>query len=364
MKRLSLFFLIVIVCISCSQLNKEQINVKDTRISLLIGKVNTNELVDTLLLEKHGVDFRINEKIPVVNGSFKYKIKTNQIQQYSLSFENDGQFIPIDFFNDKDTVFFELHPKDFDKTIVRGGSLNKLRSSYRKKLFELAYRYEDLYRKKDSVGLIKLEEETLTLYKKEIEEYSIHGYALLYELISGYQKLPYPLSSFEEWFEKYKIKYPNHYYSKLVAVTLEGKKGISNFKDFAVKTKKGEKVMAKNLILNKKLLLIDFWASWCRPCIEKGQLIKNNIKRKNWKEIQILSVLGGIKTKEEYEFVREKYNYPWKIYYELNNEFNIWSMYNIFNSGGSQFLFNSKGKLLLKNPTIHQIDSILSYHKE
>ncbi|AUC16864.1 hypothetical protein BTO06_17685 [Tenacibaculum sp. SZ-18] len=362
MKRLGLFFLILIFCVSCGQRNKERINNKDLHVSLLIGKVNTNGLNDTLFLEKHGVDFRINEKIPVIDGSFKYKIESNQIQQYSLIFENDGQFIPIDFFNDNDTVFFDLHPKDFDKNKVRGGSLNKLRSLYRKKYFELAYRYEDLYRKKDSTGLKKLEEETLALYKKEIEEYSIHGYALLYELMSAYQVLPYSLSSFQKWFKKYKSKYPNHYYSKLVDVTLEGKKGISNFKNFDLNTKEGERVMAKDLIVNKKLLLIDFWASWCRPCIEKGQLIKNNIKRKNWKGIQILSVLGGIKTKEEYEFVREKYNYPWEIYYELNNEFNIWSMYNIFNSGGSQFLFDGKGKLLLKSPTIHQIDSILSSH--
>ena len=78
------------------------------------------------------------------------------------------------------------------------------------------------------------------------------------------------------------------------------------------------------------------------------------------KGFEVFAVVGGIKEKEQYEKTKKKYNYPWKLNYELNQEFKIWEKYNIGRSGGSQFLVNSKGKILAVNPYPKEIDSLLN----
>lgn len=76
--------------------------------------------------------------------------------------------------------------------------------------------------------------------------------------------------------------------------------------------------------------------------------------------MEVFAVIGGINSKDKYITNRNKYNYPWKVNYELDEEFNIWYKYNITNSGGSQFLVSSRGKILAINPEPNEIDSILN----
>jgi thiol-disulfide isomerase/thioredoxin len=142
--------------------------------------------------------------------------------------------------------------------------------------------------------------------------------------------------------------------------------GIKNAKvggfytDFSAKTPNDKMILLSETISKNKLTLIDLWAPWCGPCIAKDKLLKPEYSRLKEKGFEVFAVLGGIKEKKSFTETKDKYNYPWKLNYELNEEFKIWEKYNISRSGGSQFLVNSKGKILAINPYPKEIDSLLN----
>ena len=46
------------------------------------------------------------------------------------------------------------------------------------------------------------------------------------------------------------------------------------FIDFTLKTKDGQNIKLSEKIAQNKLTLIDFWASWCRPCRQENPIVK------------------------------------------------------------------------------------------
>lgn len=54
-----------------------------------------------------------------------------------------------------------------------------------------------------------------------------------------------------------------------------------------------------------------------------------------------------------------KDKYPWVNLLELNDQQQIWNKYGIGNAGGSQFLVDRDGKILLVNPTAEEVIRIL-----
>lgn len=62
--------------------------------------------------------------------------------------------------------------------------------------------------------------------------------------------------------------------------------------------------------LNKKKVLINFWASWCTSCIEEIPLLHNLKKSKKAKEYNFIAISAGDTKKKIKKFVkRYKYNY-------------------------------------------------------
>ena len=369
MRKILLLLFFTIVLLGCGKRkNETSKEIKKIFKTVLKGKVIDRDSSKTLWLVKQGVSFEVREEIPIVNGSFEYLLESKYLQRFRLIFPDElrnGGYRPIFFINDTDVIDFELFPlESFSSNKVLGGRLNKEREEYDKVWEKFIEELKDLYKMQDSLEIEKREKKFYDYVKQEIEEKkTIHNYSLFVDLITGYSPSPYSVDIFEKWSNEYKIKYPNHYYTKLVASALKGKKEVSNFKDFSIKTKEGQLVKASDLIVEDKLVLVDLWASWCGSCIRKSLKVKENYKELKDKGLQVIAVLGGIQNKEDYLLAKEKYDYPWELYYEIANEFYIWDLYNISNAGGGQFLIDTNKKVLLKDPTVQQIDSILSISK-
>ena len=67
------------------------------------------------------------------------------------------------------------------------------------------------------------------------------------------------------------------------------KKGLQA-PDFQVTASNGEQTSLKELSANKKYILIDFWASWCKPCRKEIPNLKKLYELYAAKGFQIISI--------------------------------------------------------------------------
>lgn len=415
----SYFFLLILFTItffSCK--TEKEIKLKTT---VLIGEVIDRDSSKTVsLIKKSGKHLVSSIKIPIRNGKFSHIIHDEFIQEYELAFDDEleiGSWRPIKFFNDKDTVKLNLHTKEnYIKNNLIGGDLNNkvtFLNKEAKTLFqdkinhisftkidsliknnkwnsnEVASLYKQLNATEDYEKRRKIYEKLNNLRKNKKDlsvvgrfwknkvdsinyEYnnwknntidkdtSLVGYTMIIDKL--YYSTDYNLLFIEKKLKKYHSKYKNHPYTSMTKNIINGIKNAKvngYYSDFKSNTYNNEIIKVSSIIPKNKLTLIDLWTTWCAPCISKDKELVpyyENLKKKGF---EVFSVVN-LNSKEEYLTANDKYKYPWKVNYEINYEYNIWHKYNISRSGGSQFLVNSKGKILAINPEPKEIDSILN----
>jgi len=103
----------------------------DSPIQCLIkGNIIDRPHSNLLYLTKKDGDIRIEKTvIPIKNGTFEYELNCNDIEAYSLTFEDewlDGGWRPVDFFAENGTIEMTLYPMDrHSENIISGDLLCK-----------------------------------------------------------------------------------------------------------------------------------------------------------------------------------------------------------------------------------------------
>lgn len=93
-----------------------------------------------------------------------------------------------------------------------------------------------------------------------------------------------------------------------------------------------------------KYILIDFWGSWCKPCIENLPKMKEIYKNFTDYDIEFIGIAND--TKSNWTKSITKYNLQWINIIDENNV--ISELYNI-KSYPSTFLIDPNGKIIAKN---------------
>lgn len=62
------------------------------------------------------------------------------------------------------------------------------------------------------------------------------------------------------------------------------------YREIVAQTLDGEEVHLSDYVGKKQLILLDFWASWCIPCIQEIPLLKNLQKKYKHRGLQIVGV--------------------------------------------------------------------------
>ena len=92
-------------------------------------------------------------------------------------------------------------------------------------------------------------------------------------------------------FESMSEEAKNSYYGKMVYEQLyPANKTGEKVPDFSVVGIDGKKHSLESLLKGKKVLLIDFWASWCGPCKKEIPHLKEDYKRFAEKGFEIVSI--------------------------------------------------------------------------
>lgn len=117
------------------------------------------------------------------------------------------------------------------------------------------------------------------------------------------------------------------------------------FMDFTLKTADGNDVNLAEVIENNKVTLIDFWASWCRPCRMENPFVKAAYEKYHAKGLEIVGIsVDG----DEAAWMKavETDGLPWTHVRDIDN--NVSADY-LVKYIPSNFLFDQNGLIIAKN---------------
>ncbi len=417
MKRISLLFLVALVALSCTTEPKVCIisgKVVDRPQSKVV--YIAPESADFRVSEDYS-------KVQIAeDGTFRDTIEFQHSEIYNIVFEDEyqrGSWMPINFMLEDGTIDFTLYPEEFDgkKNIVAGGKLNdRLHylgqeavrifnneplqaeldslfmvgaalspemnewSSKVQSAFD-DYResgdrsvVDSLYKIRETLPQYSAEGQALTdqiaaLHDKQIEwrlkqisdQVDEVGLAYILTIMNLYKHRGLPMDEIVELFDsKYREKFAANPMAVMAARNIAALSVAvgQKYVDFSAPDLEGNMVTLSSQI-DGKVAVIDLWASWCGPCIQKSISfipIWEKYKDQGFTIVGVARESGDTKAMES---AIERHGFEWLNLVELNDRASIWAKYGAGNSGGKVILVDREGKIVAIDFGAHDLETHL-----
>jgi thiol-disulfide isomerase/thioredoxin len=266
------------------------------------------QLPNDTLIFKGGTDKHpVIDTAVLVNGKCTIKGKTNTPTFYDLNFKGEKKmgFTSIFLENARVDVTFDA-AEPFNATITGGGECQVMVTQMRAKVKEVAEQYKlDSLRKAMNLATATEEEKqkVTDIYKK----ISAEGSKINDAFISANPTSPYSLYEL-----RWKIRNMSYAEIEAALVTFDTIPAyaenvmLKEYKEYAALVKSsqtgnpapdfvqnnpdGEPVKFSDIYSKNKLTMLDFWASWCRPCRAFNPELVKIYKKYHNKGFEILGV--------------------------------------------------------------------------
>ncbi|MEO6977581.1 MAG: thioredoxin family protein, partial [Mucilaginibacter sp.] len=126
---------------------------------------------------------------------------------------------------------------------------------------------------------------------------------------------------------------------------------------FNVANKEGKPVEFKKL-LSKKYYFLDFWASWCKPCREKMQELKQVYVKVDTGKLQFISLSIDIK-KEQWLAALKEDDLKWVNYIQADKKANNLLLLFNLDSIPQNILINNDGEIIDRNLSIANLNKFI-----
>lgn len=123
----------------------------------------------------------------------------------------------------------------------------------------------------------------------------------------------------------------------------------------------GKEVALHDVLAEKEIVLVDFWASWCAPCIAKFPKMKEFYSAYGESGFEIVS--NSIDTTQEaWELASEEHELPWTSVGEIEGWHGTTTRAYGVQHIPKSFLLDSKGCIIQKDLAIEDLEQVLTEH--